>query len=195
VQQKEFAMAEPPVAPEPLTDQQLRRFREYVAASIACVIVLGTVIMSALAFVYAGSSENFARAKDLLLFINPFVGVVIGYYFNKVSTEARAENAEATARVATVTAQQAGAQSAAATAEAEQAHAAADEAAEARAAAEEQKQEALTVLTDVAEKAQAVLDQPQRPAGTLGGEGGSAAAEKLRQELQDALNRARRLTR
>jgi hypothetical protein len=42
----------------------------------------------------------FARAKDLLLFINPILGVVIGYYFNKASTEGRAEQAEENTRAA-----------------------------------------------------------------------------------------------
>ncbi len=90
------------------TEVALRRLREYVAAAIALIVILGAVVMLILAY-YSGvnSPDTFARIKDLLLFINPLLGVVIGYYFNRVSTEARAESAESTARTATVTAQQA----------------------------------------------------------------------------------------
>src|SRR5262245_37539536 len=88
-------------------DASLRRFREYVAAGIALLVVLGTFGMLIAAFWYIDSNESFARVKDLLLIVNPFLGVVIGYYFNKVSTEARAESAENTARTATASAQQA----------------------------------------------------------------------------------------
>ncbi|MCB0214523.1 MAG: hypothetical protein KDJ52_34605 [Anaerolineae bacterium] len=91
-------------------DSALRRFREYVAAGIAVIIVLGTVLMMIVALQAtsnAESPEQFAQVKDLLLIINPLLGVVVGYYFNKVSTEARAENAEATAHTAVITAQEA----------------------------------------------------------------------------------------
>lgn len=91
-------------------DSSMRRFREYVAAGIAIIIVLGTVIMMIIALQVTANSESpeqFAQVKDLLLIINPLLGVVLGYYFNKVSTEARAENAEATAHNAVITAQEA----------------------------------------------------------------------------------------
>jgi len=88
-------------------DPTLRRLREYVAAAISAIIILGAVIMMIQAFNYLGSPEEFARVKDMLLFINPLLGVVIGYYFNKVTSEARAETAESTAQNAMTTAQQA----------------------------------------------------------------------------------------
>ncbi len=87
------------------TDQTLRRFREYVAAGLGAIIVIGMVIMLVIAFGATDDAEEFNRIKDLLLVVNPLVGVVVGYYFNKVSTEARAENAEATAKNAVSTAE------------------------------------------------------------------------------------------
>src|SRR5216110_1104429 len=80
-------------------DSKLRILREAVAATIALLIVLGTTVMLYIVFTryVAGDDQaadkHFERAKDLLLFVNPLLGVVIGYYFNKVSTEARAEKA------------------------------------------------------------------------------------------------------
>lgn len=84
-----------------------RWVKESVAALIAIVLVGCLVFMIRQAFQSLGSAQSdpsFDRLKDLLLFINPLVGVVIGYYFNRVSTEARAENAERTAQGATATA-------------------------------------------------------------------------------------------
>lgn len=84
--------------------------KEAVAALIglALVVCLLYMIRSAFGHLNAGATDpSFDRVKDLLLFINPLVGIVIGYYFNRVSTEARAENAERTARGATATALQA----------------------------------------------------------------------------------------
>ena len=99
---------QPPVPRLPApADPAVRRIREYVSAIIAVVIMLGTVAMMIQAFNYLGSPEEFARVKDMLLFINPLLGVVIGYYFNKVTSEARAETAESTAQNAMTTAQQA----------------------------------------------------------------------------------------
>ncbi len=89
-------------------DRWSRRLREGMAAALAIIIVLGAVIMMLVSFAYIGSSTTdpaFDRVKDLLLFINPLVGVVIGYYFNKTSTEARAENAEHTAQAASTSLQ------------------------------------------------------------------------------------------
>src|SRR5882724_5994113 len=90
-------------------DNPLSRFREYVAAGIAVLIVvtgLGMVLYVLLRSTTA-DKDTFERAKDMLLFINPLLGLVIGYYFNKVSTEGRAESAEKTARNATVASAQA----------------------------------------------------------------------------------------
>jgi len=67
-------------------DPAMGRFRERVAALIAVVIILASLVILVLAFHSIDDKERFARAKDLLLIINPVLGVVIGYYFNRVST-------------------------------------------------------------------------------------------------------------
>ena len=149
-------------------DTTLRRFREFVAAGIALLVVLGTFGMLIAAFAYIENDEAFARVKDLLLIVNPILGVVIGYYFNKTSTEARAESAESTARTATASAQQAVA---------------------ARDTAEAKAQTAIATLSDLQEAAENVLTQ-SAPA-VLGAE--EQPNDVGRAELRAALERAKRV--
>jgi hypothetical protein len=85
----------------------LQRLRELFAGFIAIIMILGMIVLLVIAVFNISSIDVFNHAKDLLLVINPFVGVVIGYYFNKVTSDARAENAEADARTANLTAQDA----------------------------------------------------------------------------------------
>ena len=168
----------PPVAIT--TNADLRHFREYVAAAIAMIVILGTVVMLIMALRYVDSSEQFARVKDLLLVVNPLLGVVIGYYFNKVSTEARAESAEATAQSAALSAQQASEARNTAEAEAQ--------------AAKSQAEEAITTLSAVSQAAEKVLPQVPAPVpGVLkaGEEGAPVADDRL--ELRVALARAKQL--
>ena len=174
-------------------DTSLRRFREYVAAGIALLVVLGTFGMLIAAFSYIESNETFARVKDLLLIVNPFLGVVIGYYFNKVSTEARAESAESTARTATANAQQAVTRAEVAENTAQVAQADAQQAAVARDAAETKAQTAITTLSDVQAAAERVLAQPATAPAVLGADDGSSAVEDARNALRAALERARRM--
>ena len=89
------------------TDTQLRLFRERIAAAVALVIVVGSFILVGLTLMFVGDAERFTRAKDLLLFVNPILGVAIGYFFNKVTSDARAETAESAAETAQTNAQQA----------------------------------------------------------------------------------------
>jgi hypothetical protein len=151
----------------------MRLLREVVAATIAVLIVGTSAVMLYIVFTrYVPSADpvsdkHFERAKDLLLFLNPLLGVVIGYYFNKVSTEARAEKAEATVETATNTAQ------------------------EAKAETEKVK----SVLNEVIPAAQEVLNESSttRSAGTLSvGESASAATE-AQAALRAALQRARQI--
>lgn len=153
---------------QPAPDRWQARLREGIAAAIAGCIVLATVVLVGIAVAQADSAETFGRVKDLLLFVNPLVGYVIGYYFNKVSTEARAENAEAVAR---------GSSQAAAGA------------IQARDQAEVKAEEATGSLADL-EQAAAKLVPQARP-GTLGDSGGPKADP----ELLAALARARRVLR
>ena len=149
-------------------DTTLRRFRESVAAGIALLVVLGTFGMLIAAFAYIENDEAFARVKDLLLIVNPILGVVIGYYFNKTSTEARAES---TARTATASAQQA---------------------ATARDAAEVKAQTAMSTLSDLQGAAEKMLAQSAPASGVLGAE--EQPSDDARAELRVALERAKRVT-
>lgn len=120
--------------------------REYVSAALAGVVVLGTVAMMIMAFNYLSEPDEFDRVKGLLLFVNPLLGVVIGYYFNKATSEPRAETAEAAAKTAAASAQQATEARDKAEAEAEVAR---DDAEEAKGEVEEVK----TALKEVGEAA------------------------------------------
>ncbi len=165
---------------KPPTKLDLRHFREYVAAAIAVIVVLGTVMMLITALRYVSSSDQFTRVKDLLLVINPLLGVVIGYYFNKVSTEARAESAEATAKSTALSAQQAATARNTAEAEAQ--------------AAKSKAEEATTILSAVSQAAEKVLPQVPAPApGVLKAGAEGLPVEDARLELQVALARAKRL--
>jgi hypothetical protein len=159
-------------------DPAMSRFRERVAALIAVLVIFAAIAMLVIAFLYIGDSEKFARAKDLLLIINPVLGVVIGYYFNKVSTEARAESAESTARSATVDARRA--------AESR------DEAEELARAARAEAQESRSRLDDLSRAAEKVLAQPPaRGAASLAPSGTGKPIEDAWRELEAALARAK----
>lgn len=94
--------------PDPSQDEfKLRRFREYVTAIFAAIFILTTIVMIIIAFVKSADAAANARMKDLLLIVLPYTGVVLGYYFNRVTSEARAENAESTAQNAMASAQSA----------------------------------------------------------------------------------------
>jgi hypothetical protein len=147
--------------PAPSGDPRLARFREYVAAGIAIIVVVGTGALIVVAITKTSSTDSFTNIKDLLLFINPLLGYVVGYYFSRVSTEGRAESAESVARS---TAQ------------------AAQEAERSRAETENRRQEASAALADLT---QAAAKQDSRRK-TLGGE--SIPADP---QLSLALARAR----
>ena len=162
-------------APEPT----MGRFREQVAAWIALLVIVAALGMILWSFRYVDDKEKFGRAKDLLLIINPVLGLVIGYYFNKVSTEARAENAEKTARSAT--------------ADARQASESRDKAQKVADAARAGAQEMGTHLEEVSAAAEKVLAQtPDRPPGVLAAGETRRAAGDPRWELETALARAKR---
>lgn len=84
---------------------RLRIIREFAAIFIAIFVIVGFIVMMYLTYVQVENLDKYNRTKDLLMIINGFVGIVIGYYFNRVSTEVRAEKAESAARTANETAQ------------------------------------------------------------------------------------------
>ena len=169
-----------PEQPSPDIDAILRRFREYVAATIALVIILGTVVVVVFALGYTDNPDRFARVKDLLQIIVPLLTFVLGYYFNKASTEARAESAEATAKNATVNAQQATEARNKAETEAK--------------AATSQVQEAKSALMEVGQAAEKMMAAGPAPTpGTLGVDESGEPVEDPRLEFQVAWARAKRI--
>jgi hypothetical protein len=160
-------------------DFKLRVLRETVAAAIALLIVVATSVMLYIVFTRyvssgdAAADKQFERAKDLLLFANPLLGVVIGYYFNKVSTEARAEKAEEGVAVAHQNVQQA---------------------LEDRNEAKAEAKEAKSVLNEVIPAAEEVLREGNnRQPGTLSMGEGTSSDTHARRTLQAALDRAKRI--
>lgn len=154
-------------------DSRLKVLRESVAASIAFLIVASTSIMLYIVFTRyvasddPGADKHFERAKDLLLLLNPLLGVVIGYYFNKVSTETRAEKAEATVASATNSAE----------------HARYD------------AERAKSVLNDIVPAAQEVLSKTAgRSPGTLGIGESAPAMSEAEAALRAAIQRAKQIS-
>lgn len=156
-------------------DPWLTRGREVITALLALIVVIGTAILIASAFKYVSVDDtkdlSFQHAKDLLNIVLPLLGVVLGYYFNKVSTEKRAEAAEKSAQKAEVVAQQAN---------------------EVKQTVQLESERTKDSLRDVAKAAEKLL-APESYLETLG-EPTSAAtvSDEARLELKSALDRARR---
>lgn len=169
-------MSQQPLNPILSSDLSLERLREYIAGGIALIIILGMILISGIAIQNLPNAEQFARAKDLLLLITPFVGVVIGYYFNKVTADARAAALQRAADAANQTA-------IAATTESERAQ-------EQAQVAQNQAAQARGALSEVVTASENVgAGQPTQP-GTLGGEAGDSSKNI---ELLLALERAKRV--
>jgi hypothetical protein len=165
---------------------QMPPFREWVAATLALVIVVGAVTLVVMAAQSTtGEGTSYDRLKDLLLFINPLIGVVIGYYFNKATSEGRAENAEQVAQSASETMQSA---------------------IQIRDEAVSQASEAVDALEDVTQCANDMMSIQEQPAapgtgpGTLSLEGmpsstPAVSEEQMRSRLrmQAALEKAQRV--
>ena len=156
----------------------LRRFKERIAAAIALIVVLGMIM---LLIVAARAARDFDQIKDILLVVNPLVGVVLGYYFNKVSTEARAENAETMAQEATKARDDAQMETREAKAETE--------------SSRQQATEMRVVLTDVsgaAERMMAHVSGSEMTAFSASG-GSAEPGDQIRQDLLMAVERAKRI--
>lgn len=93
-----------PTNPVLATQLALERLREFVAGGLAFLLIIAFLVMALIAILNLPNADVFQRTKDLLLMINPFVGVVIGYYFNKVSSDARANALQRAADTASETA-------------------------------------------------------------------------------------------
>lgn len=93
-----------PLSPVLTTELSLEKLREWIAGALALTIIVGMVLLCIIAVQNLGNAEQFQRAKDLLLILTPFVGVVIGYYFNKVTSDARAASLQRAVDAASQTA-------------------------------------------------------------------------------------------
>ena len=155
------------------TELKLSRFREYVTAALALIILATTVILILLSLKYTNNSESFSRVNELLETLIPLLTFVLGYYFNKTSTEPRAEKAEETARTAN------------------EARARSDSDAQ---IAKNETRNVESALAELEQSTEKYLSRVSSPVpGTLGEEPDQKESEeKLRLELQAALLRAKR---
>lgn len=85
-------------------DKKIVTAKEIVAGCLGCLIVLVTLLIALVGVFSAifniGSSDTWSAVKDILLILNGLVGVVLGYYFGRVPSEARTNQAESEARAA-----------------------------------------------------------------------------------------------
>lgn len=157
----------------------LATFREYFSSILAIIVVGAFLIMVGvtLPIAFNGSDEALSRAKDLLTLVSPFAGMVIGYYFNKATSDARAENAEQNAKEAAQTAQKA-------TLEREKAVE----------TSQKSEKEIQAMRSDLFEMWNAANDMIHETPGIRGGveSGASPVGNKTMWKLQEALNKAER---
>jgi hypothetical protein len=83
----------------------LATLREVTTTAIALVILALSVFMMLKTFASAGG--DFQKMKDVMLYVLPILGTVMGYYFGWVPAEGRAEASEKKAGEAQATAQNA----------------------------------------------------------------------------------------
>jgi hypothetical protein len=85
----------PPVEVErSQTESELLKFKEYVTAIVAGLLVLATICLTFYTVWQAGDNSKISQSKDILmLFLGPF-GTVLGYYFGRVPADARAAQAQ-----------------------------------------------------------------------------------------------------
>jgi Tfp pilus assembly protein PilO len=93
------------------TDSALSKIRESAAALLALMIAAAFMIAMGYAFYYVGDA-SFTQAKELIGIVTGLMGVVLGYYFQKSSSDTQIEHATKTAEDATKQAAKAAAESA-----------------------------------------------------------------------------------
>jgi hypothetical protein len=76
---------------------QMQLIKEIVTAALAFLIVIYTLIIVWHSFTFVGDTQKVGDAKDLLTVMLGLAGVVVGYYFGRVSADARASQANAKA--------------------------------------------------------------------------------------------------
>jgi hypothetical protein len=81
-------------------DKRMLIGRELITNVLGALIVLVTLVIAIVTIFSVGNASTYAAAKDVLLFMNGLVGVVLGYYFGRVPADARADKAESEAKKA-----------------------------------------------------------------------------------------------
>jgi hypothetical protein len=81
-------------------DKKIVIGKEIVTGMMGVAIIIVTLLVAIITIFSASNAETHAAAKDVLLFLNGLVGVVLGYYFGRVPGEVRAEKAEGEAKEA-----------------------------------------------------------------------------------------------
>jgi len=88
---------------EPPSHRMLDRIawsKELIAGIMGVLIVLVTLVVAISTIFTVSNAETHAALKDVLLFMNGLVGVVLGYYFGRVPGDTRADRAESQAKTA-----------------------------------------------------------------------------------------------
>lgn len=81
-------------------DRKIVIGKEIVTGIMGVAIITVTLVVALITIFSVSNAETHAAAKDVLLFLNGLVGVVLGYYFGRVPGEVRAEKAESEAKEA-----------------------------------------------------------------------------------------------
>jgi len=81
-------------------DKRMLIGRELVTSVLGALVVLVTLVIAIITIFSVGNASTFAAAKDVLLFMNGLVGVVLGYYFGRVPGDARADKSDNEAKTA-----------------------------------------------------------------------------------------------
>jgi uncharacterized protein HemX len=76
---------------------KMQLIKEIVTAALAFLIVIFTLIVVWRSFTFVGNTQKVGDAKDLLTIMLGLAGVVVGYYFGRVSADAQASQANAKA--------------------------------------------------------------------------------------------------
>jgi hypothetical protein len=83
-----------------LWDKKIVIAKELISGAMGGLIVLVTLGVAIATILSVSNASTYAAAKDVLLYMNGLVGVVLGYYFGRVPSDIRADNAEKEAKTA-----------------------------------------------------------------------------------------------
>jgi hypothetical protein len=79
---------------------RMQRFKEWVTAILAFLVVASTTWLTYRTFYMAGQAEKMKDAMGVLSLMFGLAGVVVGYYFGRVPADARAIEAHQTTQMA-----------------------------------------------------------------------------------------------